>query len=405
MLMFVFGAGASYDSDPERRPGNVEPLDGWDFRPPLAKGLFTPNNDEGQAVISAFPRAAALLMRLRQATRDELDVEEVLEQIALLEPRDPAVAVDLLAFRAYLARLMDEVPTRWLDECHGLTNYVLALDEARRWNAAVNSDHADPIACVTFNYDALLEDAVHRVYGHRIDGMNSYTEHPGIHVLKPHGSVHWRLPAAWNAPAGRRQDGAEVLGQAIDQAPSLRWGTDGTWGYERHDRYRDDDDPTTVWLPALSIPVRQKADFTMPLWHRADMVKDLGRVTTLIAVGWRARERHFLQLLQDELPSQPTRLVAVAESDEAAHETIDNLWETGRFDRYAISGIGFSGFTETPSELFQPRPDWGGHTALTLRHVLTSREGLGMWTTLAPGRGLTPEPEASPSMDPGYSDL
>lgn len=403
--MFVFGAGASFDSDPERRPGEVEVQIDEEFRPPLAAGLFTPASRIGREAIAAFPRAASLLMRLRQATRQELDVEEVLEQIAGGEDIYPATAIELLAFRAYLARLMDEVPTSWRDECQGLTNYVLALSEADRWNAAVHGEERDPVACVSFNYDTLLEDAVHRVFGLRVNDMDRYVSHPHVHVLKPHGAVHWRLPAHWNVSPGTHIDGPGALAKAIDEAATLNWWDNDTWAYRSDEKYQDGNDQTSVWLPALSIPVRRKTDFTMPSWHREAMVADLHKVTTVIAVGWRAREQHFLRLLQDELPGAPSRLVAVAESDEAAKATVEALWDTGRFDRYAISGIGFSGFTETPTGHFEPRPDWEGHTALTLRHVLTSRDGLGVWTRMEPGRGLSADPEESPFVDPGYSAL
>jgi hypothetical protein len=117
MLMFVFGAGASYDSDPERRPRVAEAIDGHDYRPPLAAGLFAPNNQFGKETVAAFPRAASLLMDLRQATRRGDDVEEVLEQIALGAEAYPSTAIQLLAVRAYLARLMNEVPARWIEEC------------------------------------------------------------------------------------------------------------------------------------------------------------------------------------------------------------------------------------------------------------------------------------------------
>jgi len=64
-MMFVFGAGASFDSDPEARQGDGDPINGFDFRPPPATGLFAPNNGIGQETIAAFPRAASLLMRLK----------------------------------------------------------------------------------------------------------------------------------------------------------------------------------------------------------------------------------------------------------------------------------------------------------------------------------------------------
>jgi hypothetical protein len=401
MLMFVFGAGASFDSDPARRPNSKLSLIEREHRPPLAAGLFDPDSYRGKDVVAAFPRAASLIMQLRQATAQGLDVEEFLEQVKLGEDRYSETATQLLALRAYLARLLSEVPAQWTEECQGLTNYVLALAHADRWNVALHGHSVDqPVGCVTFNYDSLLEDAVRRVFGLDIDDIDRYTTHPRVHIYKPHGSVTWRLSADW--PTTDWFDGDTALYRAIEMASALEWGD--TWTYSTDDRYQDPHDTSTVFLPALSIPVRSKAEFTMPSWHKDAMIEDLRKVTTLVAIGWRARERHFLQLLQDEMPSQPARLVAVAESTTAAQETIDNLWETGRFDSYAVSSLGFSGFAETPS-----RPYWErateDRTSLCLQDVLSAGPQSGVWTDRRPGAGLTPDPSPATLLDPGYVDI
>ena len=190
MLMFVFGAGASFDSDPYRRPTDLEPDDlDNEHRPPLAPGLFDPVSRRGKEVVAAFPRAAALIMQLRQATARGLDVEEMLEQIKATEDTYPETAAQLLAFRAYLARLMSIVPTKWLGECQGLTNYVLALEKADRWNVAMHPTDRRPIACVTFNYDTLLEQSVHSVFGHRVHEMDRY--------ISSESSTSTSLTVAW----------------------------------------------------------------------------------------------------------------------------------------------------------------------------------------------------------------
>lgn len=407
MLMFVFGAGASFDSDPEVRPGGSAPVDGDDFRPPLAAGLFAPNNEVGKAAISEFPRAGSLLMRLRQATRRGEDIEEALETIAANADAYPGSAAQLLAFRAYLARLLDIVPSRWVDECQGLTNYVPALEQADRWNKALNPRAQVPVACVTFNYDTILERAVQSVFGYSLDSMESYTDHPDIHVLKPHGSVTWRQSATWNQPANHWMVGSQGLTKAIREAESLDW--HGDFRYQTSDDYQDNQDATKVWLPALSIPIRHKATFTMPKAHEETLRSDLGKVTTLIAVGWRARERHFLRLLEDSLSSKPVRLVAVAENDESAQETVDNLWETGRFDQFAISGVGFSGFTESSPEDYRRVPNPPNHTRLTLQDVLTTRSesGCGVWTGRTPTQrfGLRPTEDDPPFGTTIFADL
>lgn len=400
MLMFVFGAGASYDSDPDR-PTDEEPLDDFDFRPPLAAGLFAPNNRIGKEAIAAFPRSAPLMMRLREATRQGEDIEEVLEQIAVGSDVYPGTATQLLAFRAYLAQLMSQVPDEWADECQGLTNYVLTLEQADRWNQALHGS-TEPVICVTFNYDSLLERAVRSVFGHRINHIDQYASHPLVHVFKPHGSVNWQRAATWDQPENHWISKHGGLSKAINEAASLDWSED--FRFQSNDEYQDRSTATKVWLPALSIPVRNKAEFTMPDGHMAPLCADLRKVTTVVAVGWRARERHFLRLLQDNLGGALVRLVAGAETDQSAQETVDNLWMTGRFTQFAVCGTGFSGFTEIPREPAPPKSESGGHTPLTLHHVLTAGGDAAIWKSREPSNDAVVAEDPTWT-DPGYRDL
>lgn len=417
MLMFVFGAGASFDSDPQRRPGDSEiSLYEAQFRPPLAMELFTPQSDRGKEIVGAFPRAAPLIMQLRQAVAQGEDIEEVLEMISASSESYPARAAQLLAFRGYLTRLLSVIPGEWADHCQGLTNYVRVLDEAGRWNAEATHANADgkaPIACVNFNYDLLLEQAVDRAFGHRIDSLGDFNSSPDIHIHKPHGSVSWRQAARWSVQDNYTvwPQGAAFY-QAVQEANSLEWLAEWTQVDvdEEPEAFQDASEATKVWLPALSIPVRRKSEFTMPDAHKATLIEDVRKVTTMVAVGWRARERHFLRLLQDEMPSQPARLVVVAPNDLAAMETINNLWETGRFDTYAISGRGFSGFTDRPTaEYAQPggeATDEADHMALTITEMLSAERGYPVWTRRSTGSGLGSDAgEPGTYEPPQYADL
>ncbi len=400
MLMFVFGAGASFDSDPRRRSGPNDTDVDYQHRPPLAAGLFEPRNEIAAEAAAAFPRATPLMMRLREATHRGLDVEQVLEQLQAAESEYPATASQLLALRAYLSDMLTRSPGRWSQQCQGHTNYVLALDEAARWRAAVYDDPVDPISCVTFNYDTLLEDACYRVFGRRISTIHHYATGSDVHVFKPHGSVDWRQAARWHNGPNHWKPGLEALHLAIDQAASLQW--QSQFSVQREDRYQDASDATLVWLPALAIPVQRKAQFIVPSDHVDGLKEDLAKASTLIAVGWRARERHFLQMLQDHMPSAPARLVAVAEKSESAMETVDNLWETGRFDRYTTAQLGFSNFVETPDAWPSHGADSSEVRSLRLREVLA---GGGEWKERSPGAGLPDTDEAQPLIDLTYVEV
>ena len=92
------------------------------------------------------------------------------------------------------------------------------------------------------------------------------------------------------------------------------------------DPYRDQQNQT-YWLPALAVPARSKARFSCPQSHLDTLVGDLPNVTTVVTIGWRGREQHFLDLLATHL-SPGTRLLVVAEHETSAMTTVDEVWST-----------------------------------------------------------------------------
>lgn len=396
MITFVFGAGASFDSDPARRPGR-RIASGEEHRPPLAAGLFAPSSRLGKDALDNNERAISLVMDLAEAAALGQDIEEVLEGIAGQDDY-PATQSDLMAVRAYLAEITSTLPGAWLHECQGRTNYVRALKKAHRWNCATHGNGRSPIGCVTFNYDLMLEDAVAKVFGHRISSLDDHLTSSEVQVLKPHGSVTWRLSASLANPENYYMSGRRGLDYAIAHAADLNFDDPDypdSWGYAGPDdatakEYQRFPDTDRFWIPAISIPVRRKATFNMPPTHSDTLIQTLQKTTMLIAIGWRAREEHFLQLIQDHMPSAGSRVVAVAENDGAAHDTVDQLHQTGRFTSYAISGIGFTGFVGETNPDDSPRPtgDRRAHAALTLDRLLTPGQPWGIWTNIRAGNGL-----------------
>lgn len=402
MLMFVFGAGASYDSDSHRLVRELREDDDFynEYRPPLATGIFEPRNRYAKEAAAAFKRATPLLMRLRNAAARGADVEEVLEQLQGDEERYSATASQLLALRAYLARLLATGPSEWSQECAGQTNYVLALDEAARWNEAVQEPGTEhPVACVTFNYDALLEAACERVFGVPLYSIADFITDTRVRIYKPHGSVEWRQKALWEAGPQDRWDGDEALHWAIDQAPGLRWQNEFKLADRDDGDYQDGNDAGVLWLPALAIPALGKASFTMPDDHRESLEDDLRRATLIIAIGWRAREQHFLSLVEQFVP-EGCALVAVAESETAAMQTVDTLWTTGRFGRYLIAGEGFSHFVGEPLAV-PVEPVIPGPGSPRLRDVLTGD----LWLGRAPGAGFRAQADRMPLSPPSYRKM
>ncbi len=324
-----------------------------EWRPPLATSLFEPSSREAKECALEFVRATPLLMHLRSAAAAGQDIEEVLEAYQEEKSSYSALQPQLTALRAYLSRLLTKLPNRWHEDAVGQTNYVSLLNEL----APTFEERGQVARFVTFNYDRLLEYAVQDVYGKRFRDIADYISWPEVHLYKPHGSVNWSQAA--KLPPGLwlgEQDPEDVLHILIEQAANLEWLPNDYQvdDPEDGDPHRDPQNQT-YWLPALAVPARSKARFSCPQSHLDALVRDLRDVTTVVTVGWRGRERHFLDLLATHL-RPGSRLFVVAEHETSAMATVDEVWSTQKFDRYAISADGFSTFASSQIAMPESTP-------------------------------------------------
>src|ERR1019366_2184605 len=105
MLTVIFGAGASYDSDPFK-PTPYE----YDDRPPLAKELF----DQRFAKIAArYRRIAPITNDIRRRVADGENIETVLASLEAAASSYPPIPSQLMSIRFYLRDLIDETTTKW----------------------------------------------------------------------------------------------------------------------------------------------------------------------------------------------------------------------------------------------------------------------------------------------------
>jgi hypothetical protein len=101
-------------------------------------------------------------------------------------------------------------------------------------------------------------------------------------------------------------------------------------------------------MAALSIPVDAKSDFSVPARHLDVFREAVHSVTTVLAIGWRATEDHFLSVLGDALPNPRPVWHVVG----PRHETLATFEE--RLQRYGLASSvlryssGFSDFLGTP---------------------------------------------------------
>src|SRR5205807_4395860 len=105
--MVVVGAGASYDSDPDRPPGTHAggAYPGQAYRPPLASGLFSSVYQEW---VHQYQQSQGLMTRLRAASPR---VEEELERIRDEAASHPTIRRQLAAVKYYLQGVIQEAST------------------------------------------------------------------------------------------------------------------------------------------------------------------------------------------------------------------------------------------------------------------------------------------------------
>lgn len=387
----VLGAGASYDSNPAVPTSIIH-----EHRPPLANALFDMTWQANRDAAEAFPRAAPALMAARADVKAGGTVEATLSRLQAEGETDPRARSQLMALRFYLQRVLTRVPDAWDSLGVRQTSYVSMLDQLPR----SQRDTGQGLCLVTFNYDVLLERALEAVFGFQYADMEDYQRHDGVHLYKPHGPVSWARAVIRHSDR-LRQDGDDAR-RAICDRPDVQ-----PWQDEIQVRAAEarviDPRPegwALGWVPALAIPVEAKPDVVMPRAHRQSLRQDLAQATAVLCVGWRARERHFLRLLQDQLPSRPLPVWSVSVDQKSAAETISNLWQTGRFNRYRAVGDGFAAFAD-PEPLAGPRRDGEPSLGDVLR-------GTAPTASRAPGPGLAPDdgtPHLAASSRPPYASL
>jgi hypothetical protein len=351
MLVVIFGAGASYDSLTKAQlhspVGGVEELWVAESRPPLANQLFdTRGRPAFRDATSAFPLVTPALMQAMADVAAGTTIEEAMTELQERGRTSARGRAQLMAIRFYLQRVLTVVPSAWEQQANGETAYVGTLDQLERWSG----ETGEPFCLITFNYDLLLEEARSRVFGagaHTMHIDNYVADGPPPAIYKPHGSVNWGRRIPWASGGHSGDDARRVICEMeldatehgpIDVRRPADAVIDGTFRSSDGGQIQP-----TAWLPAIAIPVEAKPGLVMPDGHLAALKRDLFSASAVVAIGWRAREAHFLDVLRDNMQGD-IPLYAVAESERAADETLNNLSETQKFSSYVAIGGGFAAF-------------------------------------------------------------
>lgn len=305
MLMVVFGAGASFDSSPDYPPHVSASLE--QNRLPLANRLFD-NRPIFVEALDQFYQCKPIVPKLRGCA----SIETVLGEIERQANNYDRGTRELAAIRCYLQRAIRECERAWRETTRGITNHLTLLREIERTRKG-----NEPVCLVTFNYDTLLETALGDL-GLPIQTMDDYTDvSRTFQLFKLHGSVNWANEIETSLPANVNQGNPmSVLQYVINNAPVVKIA--GRFVVCSASNMGVADGRPV--FPAIAIPVERKQVFQCPGQMVDALTAQLPGVTKIIAIGWRAKEDHFLGLLKQHL-RRGAYLCVIAGSTKDAEDT------------------------------------------------------------------------------------
>jgi hypothetical protein len=321
--MVIFGAGASYDSCSSLSPPAADYQ--WP-RPPLAKQLFL-----NVPTFRNVSKIYSVLQPLVPYLEEKENVEDILEEFRVKAVTDAECRRQLMAIQYYLKGVIARCQSEWTKQTYGVSNYKTLLDQVRGCSR---------VCFVSFNYDTLMEEAFQ---GIRVPmaSINDYIADSKYSFLKLHGSIDWQL---W---VRKLDTGVGDNELPTDQATILAAPTVG----DRFIIEKGGKRPTITEgeiyfsLPAIAIPTVLKQTFVCPKEHVDALKRIIPDVTQIAIVGWRAGEKHFLNLLKSGLGNKPVKLIAACGTKAATVETLKRLMEAGIAANFE-SASADSGFTD-----------------------------------------------------------
>jgi hypothetical protein len=332
MLLVVFGAGASFDSSPTYRPEHGYRIE----RPPLASDLFA-DRPRYASALKEYSECQPLVPHLRHPSPNQ-SVELLLQRYLEEAASDPVRHQQLAAIRYYLRRILGtDLQREWSDVHMGITNYKTLFEEIRHWRLTSGEN----VCLVTFNYDTMLEESV-GVLGVNLQQIDDYVANDGCRIFKPHGSVHWMreldTPIPIDTFGSNRVDHMFIeRASALEISDRFR-----IWHGGSSELLRDDHSGKRIGLfPAIAIPVTTKSFFECPPAHLEILWDLLPKVTKILTIGWRAKERHFLDMLRQH-PGHRCKVMVIASDQSEAKAISGELFEAGVGDNFTQAAQGFS---------------------------------------------------------------
>ncbi len=193
----------------------------------------------------------------------------------------------------------------------------------------------------------VLEDALFAL-GVRIKFIQDYIADDRHKLVKVHGSLNWAHEID-GAPEGTTRDPLLVIRDEVFAKSPVKIRPEFVIT-PLYEILVNRIPSNLVPFPAVAIPVVTKQKYECPEEHMNALIAALPSITEVIIIGWRARERHFWEILHDGRLSSDVRVMFVGKSVETAREVL-NRFQTeigirpGQFEFF--EGGGFTNFVRT----------------------------------------------------------
>ena len=297
-LLVILGAGASYDIIPNANSGT---------KPPLTNEIFGRYGGTLQEYPGATEAWNQMLHGLgKEGETVETQLQKLRDESLQYDPRKR----QLLAVQFFLQDIFSRVSSDWSKDSYPgeVNNLRYLVGELERWRDNTGAR----ILYVTFNYDTLLEDAIHRELQTVFETMERYLSDDRS-IIKVHGSWNWKRVAAGDVP---KIEGQGPYYKAVIEAGAQLVPTPI---YHVIANAQQVDLDGSVLLPAVAIPVLRKdaSEFNCPPDHMDCLREWLKDVSAALVVGWHGAEEHFLKELEGNLKAG-TPLTIVGQPEEGS---------------------------------------------------------------------------------------
>ena len=146
----------------------------------------------------------------------------------------------------------------WRTRTGDITNYLSLMDQLRR----ASGSHG-PVILVTFNYDRLLDRALHH-FDIEIKSIDDYIKNDRVKLFKLHGLINWgRKINSLTLPDIGLKNPHEIAHHIMDKSPELKLSANYVFDDEHFPFVRYNGVPV---YPALAIPIIN-ATFECPAAH------------------------------------------------------------------------------------------------------------------------------------------